>query len=721
MSFRGNILTILAICLSTSCVIAQQAVSPNPYPGDSTSRSKFYVMSMEELLNVVVNVASKDDENIADAPGMVTSYSAKDIERFGYYTLKDLANVTSGYSTFSAFGETNLETRGQKAGSWEVNKHLLLVDGIPINHGRANSAPLEYQIPLFFAGNTEFLRGPGSALYGTSAFFGVMNIKSKQLEEEGTLFEWKSSYGELGNGMRLMSNAMSKTEEGHLEISASYHERGFSGDSLGYQNMSKHFDNDESYFMKVSYTIDKSTFKGFSLGAILTNRNSHGGEFWGAQPSPTNYVSWKQYVGYLKYERDISSKVHLNAYSLYNLSREQSSYIASWANYGLGSIPLKGYSFATVQFESQAELRYAISDKSSLVGGVNFNTREENSEYPNSYAWNITAPLDTSASTNYSSEFSIPSPGARVNICSAYAQYRNEYDFLEGLLVTAGLRYDNGFSSVGNYSQVSPRLALVQKISKRFNVKVLYGQALRVPLSKELGLNGETINAIETRGGTGNTSDIPNVGPEVIRSLEAGINYTVDKFSASVSLFTNQTENSLDGAQYFFIASNGDSIQPNYFRNLEYKIRANGFEYDLQYLVKDRMKFVFNHSYAIAQIGDSLNFENVPTHKTNFILTYNVKGKVGFSTTLISRNRWAYRVEEGVYDESLLLSRDNRLMKGYRMIDLNILMPITSNFGLEFQLRNLLNTRWKQPSLLGPSSMIPLQRRNFMMSLSVKF
>ena len=67
---------------------------------------------------------------------------------------------------------------------------------------------------------------------------------------------------------------------------------------------------------------------------------------------------------------------------------------------------------------------------------------------------------------------------------------------------------------------------------------------------------------------------------------------------------------------------------------------------------------------------------------------------------------------------------------GFTMLDLNLQMPINKNFGIEIQIRNLLDTQWKQPSLhannideplLGQNSMIPLNRRNFMFSVYGKF
>lgn len=100
-------------------------------------------------LDVEVTVASKKAEKISDAPGVIIAYTDKDMENLGYYTIRDLANLTSGYSSFRSIGEITLETRGQKTAGFDNNKHLLLVDGIPVRHVRAGKAPVEEEISLF--------------------------------------------------------------------------------------------------------------------------------------------------------------------------------------------------------------------------------------------------------------------------------------------------------------------------------------------------------------------------------------------------------------------------------------------------------------------------------------------------------------------------------------------------------------------------------------------
>lgn len=681
--------------------------------------SNIEALSLQDLVNLNITVASKTSEKISDAPGVITAYDANDVERYGYYTIKDLSNITSGYSSFSAFGETNLETRGKKAGSWNVSKHLLLVDGIPVNHARANSAPLEYQIPLFFADKVEFLKGPGSALYGNSAFYGVMNVTSKSLDTYGTSVESKFTYIPIGDSRRFLVNFLSSKEKGDARLSFGYFSKGFTGDSLGLNNSSFHFNNDNSFFFNSSYGFNEDGLKGLKLGVIYMSRNSHGGEFWGATPSPVNQTTWEQFIPYIKYDRKLKKEWSLKSYVKYNGSREQNTYGNSWNTLQVNSVPFTGFNYLVGNFESLGELKYDFSEKSNFIIGVNLDTRKEESS-PESYGWQIIIP-DTVRSTNFQYMFNNYDGTVRVNIASAYSQYRNEFDVLSGLILTAGARVDQGFSSVGNYIQFSPRVGFVQKLTDYLSVKALYGQALRAPGVKEIGLNAETISDIEDNGGNGNPDDIPEVFAEVSRTTEGAVSYNKGGISVSLAGFLNSTENALDGAQYNYNAANGDNISANYFINANGIINSRGFEFDAQYAFNQNFRLMFNHAYAKAYLSDTVDFVDVPTQKTNAALTYVLPGNFNLSTTVVFRNVAGFVVDEIEYSSPQLEKIEPNILKGYNLLDANFLIPLTQGLSFEFQIRNILNTKWKQPSLLGVNSMIPIEGRNFLITVARKF
>src|SRR4051794_23562101 len=75
-------------------------------------------MSMQDLLNIKVESASRVLERVSDAPASITAYTDEDLRNLGTWTLSQLADITPGYSSTIMFGERIFETRGQMAGSF---------------------------------------------------------------------------------------------------------------------------------------------------------------------------------------------------------------------------------------------------------------------------------------------------------------------------------------------------------------------------------------------------------------------------------------------------------------------------------------------------------------------------------------------------------------------------------------------------------------------------
>lgn len=134
--------------------------------GALAQETDIFELSLEQLINMPVAVASTSTKSQADAPASVSVYDQVHLQQLNRYSLSELAQVTPGFAAYEIYGERVFSTRGQKAGSFENNKHLVLVDGIPVNHARANKAPTAYELPLLFATRVEFMRGPDSALHG---------------------------------------------------------------------------------------------------------------------------------------------------------------------------------------------------------------------------------------------------------------------------------------------------------------------------------------------------------------------------------------------------------------------------------------------------------------------------------------------------------------------------------------------------------------------------
>ena len=699
---------------------------------EDTNEAEVLAFSLDDLMNTKVTVSSKKEEKIAEAPGMVTAYSNKEIQRLGYYTVADLANITPGYSAFTAFGEQTLETRGLKSGSWNNNKQLFLIDGIPINHVRANSAPIDNQIPLLFANTIEFMRGPASALYGTGAFYGVINAKSKELKSFGTEGVVKISMGTYHVERRAMASVSSKNQHGLSHVNVGYYGRDASltrlgaTDSLRNSDSRRNIDDALTYFTYFNHTLSDGALKGLGIGLIYFNKTSHGGEFWNTQTSPNNDIQWEEAIPYLKYTREITNQFSVSSYLKYNYSKEKSNFerlsaydtlnnnklytIDSITGNPISLVNVSGYDYRYSNIEGLLEGNLKLTNFSNIVLGLNYDTRKELSS-PSSYEFSAASPNSTiSNSTVYT--FNNNYIGTDwYNTYSAYAQYQGKFDFLKGTILTLGFRGDIGITPTNKYQQLSPRIGLVQKITNQINFKMLYGQAFRAPGIKEIGTNAAIKNEVIRNGG--DASGIATVGPELIRSVEFGLNYTVEKLSVSWSVFYNKTLNALDGVKYYYLDHKGGQLSPNIFRNIDGGYTSYGGELEVKFAPTQQFFVSVNHALAKAQLNDTMQFVNVPTQKSNAMFSYTSTGKIKLVTALVYRQIYGFYVSKAVYGNSEI--------KGYSNVDLNFTLPIAQSLGVELQFRNVFNTKWYQPAEGGKMMDMGLSGRRALLSLMVTF
>jgi outer membrane receptor for ferrienterochelin and colicins len=660
-------------------------------------RSYLVSLPISDIINMKVTVASKTPEKVSDAPSIVTSYSDRDIENYGYYTLSDLASITSGYSAFKVYGEQTFETRGQKSGSWNNQKHLVLVDGIPINDVNSYSAPMEYNLPLYMANQVTFLKGPSSALYGTSAFFGVIDVKPKTLDKNGTKIESKISAGSFGNEKRVMANGLYKDDEGEFFLSLGYYNRQESGDFLGSNNVtdpdSRNWDDDNSLFLNSTYRIADGPAAGLKLGVIISRKSSHMGDFWGPITNLSNSVTREQYIPYLKYDRELSKRTSVNSYFKYNASSEESNFIAYWKAQPNGNVT-QGYHFRFGNAQWVGEINYKLKEKHSLIGGLYYDWRTQFGS-PQSSSWTANnAGSGSSYTTNEEWEKTQDD-----HTYSIYGQYRGEFDLLSGTIITLGARLDNGVSQTNQYHHLSPRLGVVQKLTKWMNMKILYGQALRSPGLREISGNASSTQIISDNGG--DASGVRDLGAESIRSTEFGVTFTPERWNISMVYFNNKTTESLNGEKYTYTDKDGNVLSPTVFGNSSGNIKAEGVEIDVILALRKRFKVFANYSFASSQENDSIQVTRVPTQKINAGITYVLPiRKCPVSVSLISKNAINYWVSYTMNEDGTQQSAGNNgaKTKGYNFIDMNFLFPVSKRIGFELQVKNMFDQQWHQPS-----------------------
>jgi iron complex outermembrane receptor protein len=138
-------------------------------------------LPLEQLLNLDVVTASKIPQKISEAPSSVSVITAEDIRQRGYRTLTEVLQSVPGM-TVSYDRNYNYANMRGLGNPGDLNTRLLvLIDGRRLNDVVYDQGAIgtEFPVDLDLIDRVEFVPGPGSAIYGSSAFFGVVNVITK--------------------------------------------------------------------------------------------------------------------------------------------------------------------------------------------------------------------------------------------------------------------------------------------------------------------------------------------------------------------------------------------------------------------------------------------------------------------------------------------------------------------------------------------------------------
>jgi len=137
------------------------------------------VLALDSLLNTPIDASGKYQQTAREAASSVTIVTHEKIEHFGYRTLNDVLQGVSGFYLSNDRNYSYLGARRFSRPTDYNNRILLMIDGHQMNAGIWGSAPLELPIDPEYLERVEIVRGPGSALYGTGAIFGVINLVTR--------------------------------------------------------------------------------------------------------------------------------------------------------------------------------------------------------------------------------------------------------------------------------------------------------------------------------------------------------------------------------------------------------------------------------------------------------------------------------------------------------------------------------------------------------------
>ncbi len=163
-------------CLSCSCLYLVVISFTSPILAQN------FVFDDEEslLFQDIPSVysASKYDQKLTEAPSWVSIITAREIQKFGYRTMADVLNSLPGFYINYDRNYSYIDVRGFGIPGDYNSRVLMLIDGHRVNDNVYDGLYIDlgFLLDLDLIDRVEVVRGPSSSLYGTSAFFAVINV-----------------------------------------------------------------------------------------------------------------------------------------------------------------------------------------------------------------------------------------------------------------------------------------------------------------------------------------------------------------------------------------------------------------------------------------------------------------------------------------------------------------------------------------------------------------
>lgn len=149
--------------------------------GPARAAADLTSLSLEQLMDIPVTGASKFEQKQSEVAAAVSVISREEIRAFGWRTLGQALTSLPGIHTTYDRQYTYLGARGLGLPGDYNTRVLITINGNRVNEATYDSAMVGHAFPLDMdlVERIEYIPGPGSAVYGQNAMFGVVNLVTR--------------------------------------------------------------------------------------------------------------------------------------------------------------------------------------------------------------------------------------------------------------------------------------------------------------------------------------------------------------------------------------------------------------------------------------------------------------------------------------------------------------------------------------------------------------
>jgi outer membrane cobalamin receptor len=523
----ASVFLIGSVFLSATLAAAQQ---PGPPPTKAADPS---TMDLEQLMKIEIVVAgSKRAQQSRDVPSFVSVVTAAQIKEHGYRTLADVLRTLPGFYVSNDRNYSYVGVRGfSRPGDWN-SRVLLLLNGLRTNESVYDLAYIgeESSIDVDLIDRVEVIRGPSSALYGSNAFFAVINVVTRAGSSmAGT--ELSTSAASFGTYSGRASYGHSFVNNLDLLVSATYSDG--KGRNLYYPEYDAPLTNngiatgaDRETFHKILVTASKGDFS-FQANTVSREKGLPTGSFATLFNDKRTRTTDELSLASLKFNRafadgaSFSTRLHAGRYA----------YDGEYAYYP--NLPPNKDLVVGEWVGLDVDAARKIGSRQFLTFGAEF--RDNFRQFM----------------TNFDPEPYVLYSKTRNSSTREGVFAQDEIKLADPLMLYAGARLDHyeGFGFV-----TSPRLALIYTPTLTTTFKVLAGGAFKAPNEYELHFANFQYKAN------------PQLKPEHIETLEiiaqhfigGGVQVSASAFRNRITDLTNQH---LDPVDNLFVFENRGEIR----------------------------------------------------------------------------------------------------------------------------------------------------------------
>ena len=498
----------------TACLFL--CIYTTPFSAIATEADDLFALSVEDLLEVHVDIASKTSETLASAPSTITVFNRKKIALLGVNNAFELMNFVPGMQSSRGDWVGAVPKDHARGVYLDSGNILVMINGERLNESSFGKASVYMPfIPVDIIEKVEFIRGPGSALYGSNAFLGVMNIVTKSQDNEMSVAIGNA--GQLGAAFSLSHQV---NEHTHLFANGAYNSKSGARYPQGVK------DPLQSIYLEAGLDINKLAVRGRYNQVELDDFLNLGGYSEDNQHRSENAFISLSYDWLTNDTSTLSTDIAYTDHKIQSagmiapadalpLARYDSFIGPAWHTSDLNINLDASHQFDNGWlFNSGLEYSHAEQKKADLRTNYFDSNSGERIEANQYYQGGIVTIKDYAPFQQLQSTFETR---------SIYGQLKVPYS--EQFTLFLGARYDDVKDLDSN---LSPRIAAIYKPVDAHTLKLQYGESFRTPVTNELYSNDDV------------TVGNPNLKSEFVKTTEFVWRYEQRDWHVNSVFFYNQ-------------------------------------------------------------------------------------------------------------------------------------------------------------------------------------